>query len=167
LDALYTYQNMGIGSQTSTMVAARFTADVVNLKPKIALIQGAVNDISGGLITEATFLSNYTTMLDACVTASIVPVICKMIPWTNGTNANMQTCDTWMASLQALVATYSSAVWVDFTTELGQFRVGGDVGNLWDLKAAYAADGVHPNLAGYTKMAELIDNAIKAKYVLV
>lgn len=167
LNSLYTYQNMGIGSQTSTTVKDRFTADVIDLKPKIVVINGAVNDISGGVITEATFLTNYTTMLDACVTAGIVPVVCEMIPWNNGSNANMQKADGWMVSLKALVATYPTAVWVELVPTLGQFRAGGDEGNLWDIAAAYNEDNVHLNLAGYTKMAEVINAAIVAKgYVL-
>ena len=103
-------------------------------------------------------------MLNACAANNIIPVICKILPWTNGDNAEMQTRDDWMTDLQALVATYAGSVWVDFDTDMGQFRVGGDAGNLWDLKAIYNADGVHPNLAGYVKMAEVINTAILATY---
>lgn len=167
IDANYVYQNMGIGSKTSTQIAARFAADVVALKPKIALIQGGVNDIAGGVIDKATFLANYTAMLDACVAASIVPVVFKIIPWTNGTTAQMRIRDDWNADLAALVATYEGAICIDFDSTLGQFDPTGDAGNLWDIKAAYDADGVHPNLAGYTAMAVKIDTEIKKLYKFV
>lgn len=42
----YTYQNMGIGSQTTSDIVERFTADVVNLKPRVAVMEGGVNDIA-------------------------------------------------------------------------------------------------------------------------
>lgn len=164
LDSRYIYQNMGIGGQTSTNIKNRFTADVIDLKPKIAIIQGGVNDISKGDITKATFISNYTTMLNACETAGIIPVVLKILPWTNGTNDQMQDRDEWMTDLEALVATYAGSVWVDFDIDMGKFRVGGDADNLWDLQTDYDQDGVHPTLLGYTKMAEVIDREIKKKY---
>ena len=166
LDSRYIYQNMGIGGQTTTSIKNRFTADLVDLKPKIAIIQGGVNDISKGDITKATFISNYTTMLNACETAGIIPVVLKILPWTNGTNDQMQARDEWMTDLEALVATYAGSVWVDFDVDMGKFRVGGDAGNLWDLQTTsdYDQDGVHPTLLGYAKMAEVIDREIKKKY---
>lgn len=166
LNSKYICQNMGSGGQTSTDIKNRFTADVIDLKPKIAIIQGGVNDISKGDITKATFISNYTTMLNACETAGIIPVVLKILPWTNGTNDQMQDRDEWMTDLEALVATYAGSVWVDFDIDMGKFRVGGDADNLWDLQTTpdYDQDGVHPTLLGYTKMAEVIDREIKKKY---
>lgn len=172
LNNKYIVQNMGIGSQTSTQINARFAADVVALKPKMVIINGGVNDIAGGSITKETFLANYTAMLNACIANDILPVVCKILPWTNGTNEQMQTRDDWMADLEALVnsATYNGAVWVDFDTAMGKNRVGGDAGNLWDLQTTpdYDNDGIHPTALGYAKMAEVIDAAIVAKgYQLV
>jgi lysophospholipase L1-like esterase len=157
LNSNFVYQNMGIGSQTTTDIVARFTADVVNLKPRVAIIQGGVNDIAGA-VAKATFIANYTTMLDACAANSIIPVVCKIIPWSAGTNVQMQTRDDWMTDLQALVATYTDSVWCDFDSAIGEFRAGGDAGNLWDIKAEYNADNVHLNQDGYTAMAEVIYN---------
>ena len=48
----YSYQNMGIGSQTSAMIAARFQKDVVDLKPRAAVILAGVNDIAQGVSLE-------------------------------------------------------------------------------------------------------------------
>jgi len=36
---MYSYQNMGIGSQTTTNVSARFQADVLDSKPKLAIVE--------------------------------------------------------------------------------------------------------------------------------
>ncbi|MCD6298916.1 MAG: hypothetical protein J7M30_17370 [Deltaproteobacteria bacterium] len=126
----YTYQNMGAGSETTAQIGARFTADVVDLKPRVAVIEGGVNDVSGGSITKTTFLNNWTTMLDACDANNIVPIVLLILPWTNGTNPQMQTRDDWNASLTSLAASYTDAIVVDASSYIGQFRSGGDAGNL-------------------------------------
>jgi len=165
LNSKYVFQNMGIGSNSATLMAARFTADAINLKPRIVVIGG----FAAGLIlgeTKATMLAKAIEMIDACIAADIVPVVCKITPSTDRTNGEMQTRDDTMADLQAIVATYPSAVWVDFDSAIGQFRAGGDAGNLWDIQAAYDDDGVHLNQAGYTAMAAVINTAILTKYTL-
>lgn len=45
----YVTQNFGIGSQTTTMLAARFNADVLAAKPRVVVIEGGVNDIANGV----------------------------------------------------------------------------------------------------------------------
>lgn len=167
LDSKYVFQNMGIGSQFTTQIAARFAADVVALKPKFALIEGGVNDIAAGNVTKETFLANYTSMLNACASANIIPVVCKIFPWKSGTNLQMQTRDSWCADLKVIVNSYSKSVWVDLDPSLGIFRVGGDDGNLWDIQDAYNMDHLHFRLAGYAKAAETINTEIKKKYKLL
>ncbi len=154
-------QNMGMGSETTTDIAARITADLVNLYPRLAIINGGVNDFAGAG-SQATFIANWTTILDACEAAGIISVVCKIMPWTNGTNTQMQTRDTWNAALVTLAANYADAIVVDFDAALGQFRAGGDAGNLWDIADAYDADGVHPNPAGLSVAAQVILDALTA-----
>ncbi len=164
LENRYVYQNMGIGSNTSTQMLARFTADVVDLKPKMVVIFVGVTDIIIGGISKSTFLSNVTAMLDSCVTNSIIPVVGKATPWTNGTTDEMQQLDEWMADLAALVGGYFGSVWANFDTDMGQFREGGDAENLWDLQAAYDGDGIHLTVAGYIKAAAVVNDAIDNLY---
>lgn len=157
----WSYQNMGIGSQTTAQIAARITTDVVNLRPRYTILEGGVNDIALS-VSQSTFIANYTTMLTACVNAGICPIVCLIAPWTNGTNANLQTRDTWNAALAALcAASYPTAIVVNLDTALGQNRAGGDPGNLWDIKTAYdEGDGVHYNTDGYTAWAAAIAAAL-------
>ncbi len=165
-----TWQNMGIGSQTTTDLAARVTTDLVNLAPAYALLEGGINDIvaiddpsnAGQVATaKAVFLTKWTALLDACDGASITPVVMLMFPWTNGTNTEMQVRDDWNASLTTLAAEYTGAVVVDCGSTIGQNRADGDPGNLWDLQAAYNADGIHLTVAGYTAVAGAVRNALK------
>jgi lysophospholipase L1-like esterase len=161
LSSVFSYQNMGIGGQTSTNIKTRFEEYCCNLYPTYVLINGGLNDIAGGSITEATFLANYTTMLDLCTQNNIIPIVMSIAPWTAGTEAQMQKRDLWNTSLEALVATYPKAIWISLDS-LGEFRVGGDVGNLWDIKAAYnAGDDVHINETGNTIIASLVYEALK------
>src|SRR5690606_9910939 len=55
----YTYQNMGIGSENTTNISSRFTTDVLNLKPKVVVIEGGVNDIAQN-VSKPTFITNWT-----------------------------------------------------------------------------------------------------------
>ncbi len=157
----YTYQNMGIGSQTTAGVSSRFTTDIINLKPKIVVIEGGVNDIAGA-VAKSTFIANWTSMLDAAQASSYITtiIVLKVLPWTNGSTANMQTRDDWNASLTTLAAGYSKAIVVDASSYVGQFRAGGDAGNLWDIQTAYNQDGVHFNQAGHTQIAQAIADAL-------
>lgn len=159
-------QNMGIGGQTTTQIAARFATDVVALKPRYVVIDGGVNDLAQSG-TQATFLANWTTILDLCRANSIRPIILKLMPWSNGTNTQMQNRDAWRTALSSLVTTSYpdlltlGGVQVDLDSVLGQNRVGGTGGNLWDIQATYSAgDGVHFNAAGHQAIATAIFAAL-------
>lgn len=146
----YTYQNMGIGSQTTSNILSRFTNDIINLKPKVAVIYGSGNDGYSDA-NKATFLSNWTTMLNAAQASEYITtiIVLKLLPATSGTTVQMQAHDDWNVALTALAANYSKAIVVDANPYVGQFRSGGDAGNLWDIKTAYNQDNVHLNSAGY------------------
>jgi lysophospholipase L1-like esterase len=150
-----TYQNMGIGSETTSNVLTRFTTDVLALNPRILVMNGGVNDIALNA-TYTTFYNNWQNVLERCRKANIFVIACAIAPWTAGTTVQMQTRDLWNAGLQALCAKFSNVLYVNLDTALGQFRAGGDAGNLWDIIPAYNADNVHFNLAGYTAYAAAI-----------
>lgn len=162
------YQNVGRAGETSTQISARFTRDVVNLTPKYAIILAGINDIPGTACTDSgcaaynTYLTNIEAMLDAADLASIIPVVIKMLPWTAGTHQQNQNRDAWNTALASQVATHTDYVIADCASTLGQFRTGGDAGNLWDIKEAYNGDGTHLNAAGYSALATCVYDAIGA-----
>jgi len=153
------YQNMGIGSNTSTLLLARFTNDVIDLKPNYVIILIGVNDLINS-VSKTTYINNMTSILDLCQTNSIKPIVIKILPWSNGTAVQMQIRDDWMSDLETLVLSYDSTLWLDLDFYIGQNRVTGDTGNLWDINPAYSADGIHLNAAGYQAMGEAIEDLL-------
>jgi lysophospholipase L1-like esterase len=159
-----TYQNMGIGSQTTSNIAARITTDLVNLGPRFAILQGGINDLNNlpgnppdpndVAAANALLISNWTTIIEACVNNNIVPIIIPITPWTNGSNAKMEIRDDWNADLAELASGYETAVVVDVGSYVGQYRTGGPEGNYWDQNPMYASTGSHYNSAGYAQIAE-------------
>jgi hypothetical protein len=68
----------------------------------------------------------------------------------------MQKRDIWNASLKTLVDSYGKHRFIDWSTILGINRVGGDVGNLWDINPIYDNDGTHLNTLGWQVVANEI-----------
>ena len=154
------YQNMGIGSQTSGMMLSRFQMDVVDLAPEKLVLLAGVNDIALG-VTESTYISNMQGMLDAATAAEIETYVLKILPWSNGTTTQMQQLEAMNASLETLVAGYEGATLLDASAAVGQYRPGGPEGNLWDIQPACGAgDGVHFSGTGHGAIAATLWEAI-------
>ena len=154
------YQNMGFPGQKTADIAARFAADCTALKPRYAIINGGVNDIANG-VSQGDFITNWTTILNACVAAGIVPVVCLIAPWSAGSNVQLQKRDTWNTALTALAAGYTSALVVNFDSSVGQYRSGGDAGNLWDIQDdCDCSDGIHFSGRGHYYIAKAIYHAL-------
>jgi len=149
-------QNMGISGSSSTQNAARFTTDVAAKRPRIAVLEGIVNDIRSGVAT-TTIVNNFVSMLNTCRDSSIVPIVIKIIPCTVCTNAEMYQMDTVAAKLDSLITNiYTNGKIVNPNSVLGQFRSGGAVGNLWDLQPSLTYDGLHLTPAGYLLLAQKV-----------
>jgi lysophospholipase L1-like esterase len=157
-----TRQNMGIPGQTVAQFVARFTPDVVNLKPRIALLEGGGSaDIerSDGLgKTLEIYLANFKKMLDACQANGIKPVVLLILPRGSGTTADQsQKRDIWNAALRDLAKGYSGAVVVDASAYVGVSRPDGSPNNLSSIDRAYSAgDKWHFTPAGYQRIAEAV-----------
>lgn len=154
-----TYQNMATGSQITAQIAARIGRDVVGLAPCAAICEGGVNDLGTGVSLEA-FRANWQTILEMVTAAGIVPIVLTILPWTNGTNTQLRQRDTWNAHLVELARRYPTAITVDVSAAVGQFRAGGDAGNLWDIQAAYTVDGAHYTASGNAAIAAAIATAV-------
>ena len=158
---LTTVVNHGEGGDNSTTVLARFQTDVVDLMPRYCIFALGVNDL--GAMTVAQSVANFTAMYDLLVANDILGITTLVFPYTGGSNATLQKRDQLNAALVTLSAGYTGFRTVDCGTLLGQFRAGGDAGNLWDLQAAYnSGDDVHLTSLGYAVAADAIAAAIIA-----
>jgi lysophospholipase L1-like esterase len=155
-----TGQNTGINGNITSQIIGRAATDLFALHPKYALLEGGVNDIRTSLPSQGV-IANWISLLQMCKDSSIRPIMILILPWTNGTNAQNTSVDSINTVLLTLAPTYKAIV-VDARSAVGQFRSGGTGGNLWDIKPAYDADGIHFTGAGNTAIANVIELAMLA-----
>lgn len=152
----WTIINKGVGSNTTAMMVTRFTTDVINQNPSYVIILGGVNDIAGA-VAIGTIEANLTSMYNSALTSGIVPVLCTLLPWNNGTSPQRDTLDQLNAWIRDYARTNQLPL-VDF------FKALEDPANLRTMPALLNNDGVHPSQAGYRVMAEAIDINIFQAY---
>jgi lysophospholipase L1-like esterase len=144
--------NQGINAQRSDQIAARFDADVIAQKPAVVVIVAGVNDVYQGRPAQHV-KDQLAAMYARARGAGIRVVAGTIIPYNTATpdqNARMKDINDWIRS---------------------QGR--GDPGVIVvDTRAAVAApgspdtlasspDGLHPDAAGYRRMADVIAPAIE------
>jgi lysophospholipase L1-like esterase len=156
---VWSFQNVGIGAETSVQIQARFKTDVTDKKPKYVVIDGGGNDIPMS-VSAATTVASIRKMLDSCNVHGIQAFYLSIPPFNTRTNLEMQDFDDRNDLIEAeCIAT--GAIFIDCRPVVGQFRSGGDVGNFWDVNSAYnSGDGVHLNNDGYEEIKDLIVGAI-------
>lgn len=155
-----TYQNMGIGSQSSSQFRGRFSSDVINLTPRVVIIGGPSNDVALGVLSNTT-KENYRWMVGQSINNSIVPVVILTTPSSARTNESWVLHDLLIQNITSLKSEFPEMILANTSTYIGETRVGGPDGNLWDLKNEYdSGDGIHPNIAGYEQIAQSVIDAI-------
>jgi lysophospholipase L1-like esterase len=142
--------NQGVNAQRSDVIAARFDEDVIAKKPAVVVIIAGVNDVYQGRPAQHV-KDQLAAMYKRARDAGIRVVAGTIIPYNTATpdqNARMHEINDWI-------------------------RAQGDAGvvTFVDTRAAVAApgrpdtlvsspDGLHPDAAGYRRMAEAIAPAI-------
>ena len=143
--------NQGVNAQRSDVIAARFEQDVLALKPAVVVIIAGVNDVYQGR-TAQHVKDQLAAMYKQAHDAGIRVIAGTIIPYNTATpdqNARMHEINDWIRTLAR--------------ADPGVIVV--------DTRAAVAApgnpdmlvsspDGLHPDAAGYRKMAEAIAPAI-------
>jgi lysophospholipase L1-like esterase len=147
----------GIGGQTTPQMLVRFRDDVINLNPSVVVILAGTNDIAGntGPVTLENIFGNIRSMAEIAKASKIKVVICSVLPvYKYSWSPNLEPADKIIA-LNAMLQSYSKnnkIVYVDFHSVMADEKKG--------LKSEYSPDGVHPNLAGYKIMDDLVEKAI-------
>jgi lysophospholipase L1-like esterase len=151
------YLNRGIRDQSTAQMLVRFRQDVIELQPKVVVVQAGTNDLGGltGPVTEGMMLENFMSMTELAkvhgirvVLASVLPV-CDCIK--NQTAIRPQ---GKIISLNGAIKNYaaqSGSVYLNYYSALASGR---------DFKKELTSDGLLPNQAGYAAMAPLAERAI-------
>jgi lysophospholipase L1-like esterase len=145
--------NQGVNAQRSDTIAARFDADVVAQRPAVVVIVAGVNDVYQGRPAQHV-KDQLAAMYRAAHAAGIRVVAGSIIPYNTATaeqNARMHDINDW---IRAQAAADRRIVFVD--TRAAVAAPGAPD------RLASSPDGLHPDAAGYRRMAEAIAPAIEA-----
>lgn len=153
------YIGRGISAQTSYQFLLRFRNDVINLKPKLVIINAGTNDIaenSGPFDIDITF-GNIASMAEIAKANKIKVILTSVLP-AAGFRWNKKITDApdRIEALNAKIKAYAKAnkiPYVDYYQPMVN-------GTERALNPAYSKDGVHPTLEGYLVMEALIKPAI-------
>lgn len=153
------YIGRGISGQTSYQFLLRFRNDVINLKPKLVIINAGTNDVaenSGPFDIENTF-GNIASMAEMAKANKIKVILTSVLPASEFKwNKKITDSSERIEALNAKIKEYAEAnkiPYVDYYTPMAS-------GPERSLNPDYSKDGVHPTLEGYLVMEALIQPAI-------
>ena len=152
------YINRGISGQTTLQILERFQNDVIDLQPKCVIILAGINDIAenNGPIMLEEIMANIIKMVEKSLKNNIEVLLCSILPTSNFYwNPKIQPIEK-IIQLNKMIKSYSLSKrikYVDYYSEMIDKNLG--------LDTKYADDGVHPNLAGYSKMRSILESYLK------
>jgi lysophospholipase L1-like esterase len=139
---------------------ANLKAEILALKPRIAVWTDGINDIING-VSAATTQTNILGFLADCKTAGIIPILCEVLPISStytppsGTNASVQTAintlNTWMNNLGTVKVVATNAPLLS----------AGSLSSFYD-----AGDGLHLNGLGNRAIATAVLTTINTVSVI-
>jgi lysophospholipase L1-like esterase len=152
------YLNRGIEHQSSPQMLVRFRQDVIELKPKVVVIQAGTNDLAGytGPATEGTLAENFMSMVELAKLHGIRVVLASVLPVCDcaGTKQTGLRPQGKIIGLNGWIRDYAAAsgsVYLNYYAALANGR---------DFKKDLTVDGLLPNDAGYEVMAPVAEKAI-------
>jgi lysophospholipase L1-like esterase len=152
------YINRGISGQTTPQMVLRFHQDVINLKPRVVVILGGVNDIAGntGPMALEDIENNLAAMAEIATANKVKVVFCSVLPaidfwWAPGQHPAKEIADlnVWLKAYAAS----KGFTYVDYYSAMKDDQGG--------LPKSLSPDGVHPNAAGHAIMKPLVEAGIR------
>lgn len=147
----------GISGQTTSHMLVRFRRDVIDHAPEYVIILAGTNDIAknNGDITHENILGNIMSMCELAKVHGIIPVLCSVLPadrysWREGMAPAQD-----IVALNKMIKAYAEAeniMYIDFHSVMRNENDG--------LPEEYAPDGVHPSMAGFKIMEEIVLKAL-------
>ncbi len=153
------YVSRGISGQVTSQMLVRFQSDVIQLKPKTVVILAGTNDIAlnNGYISLQHIFENIVSMAELAKAHKIKVVLCSITPvhhypWRKEVTTVIQDIKTLNGMLQTY-AKKNKIAYADYYSAMVDEREG--------MQKDYQKDEVHPNLAGYKIMEEVINKILK------
>ena len=144
--------NQGVNAERSDVIAARFEEDVIARKPAVVVIIAGVNDVYQGRPAQHV-KDQLAAMYKRAHEAGIRVVAGTIIPYNTATadqNARMKDINDW---IRAQARADPGVIFVDTRAAVAAAGNGDQL--------ASSPDGLHPDAAGYRKMADVIAPAIE------
>lgn len=142
--------NYGIGGQTTKELVLRIDEVAKKKYDKVVFLCG-INDIGRGF-SNATIKKNYATMIDAlnAENPDIEIYIISVLPTTDAFYTNMQSMISGLnVVLFGLCQEYENVTYVDcYSSFVGEDKY---------CKEGLTFDGLHPNLEGYSIIADILN----------
>ena len=144
--------NRGVNGERSDQIAARFDRDVLASHPQAVVILAGVNDVYQGRAV-AVVEQQLRGMYDRARQAGIAVVAGSIIPYnvaTAGQNGKMHEINAWIAAETTRDRN------LRFVDTRKATAAANDVDRL-----SGSPDGLHPDVAGYRRMADALEPALK------
>lgn len=157
------YIDRGISGQTTYQYLVRFREDVLNLQPKVLIINGGTNDIAENnyAYNEDRTFGNIITMVELAQAHKIKVIMTSVLPSSKYSwNPSLPDVQGKISSLNARLKAYADKHHITYVDYYSALVTGPEK----SLNPAWTKDGCHPTKDGYLVMEPLVKKAIQ-KYV--
>ena len=154
--------NRGISGDLASVMARRFAADVIQLRPRNVVILAGTNDVARmqdkGVADEEVVRSTTESlgaMMDAARSAGIEVMVCSILPTNDDSreHAGKKRVIPRINGIVRQMCAEKGCVYVDYGVRMSDSE--------GDLSREYARDGLHPHYAGYRVMAGVLLKAAR------
>lgn len=148
----WTVLNHGVNGERSDEIRGRFERHVVDLAPQAVVIIAGVNDVYQGREAQHV-IEQLAAMYERARRAGIPVVAGSIVPYDTATaaqNERMREINTWIRTFAA------TAGHVAFADTRAAVAAPDDGDKLFE-----SPDGLHPSPAGYRRMADAIEPALR------
>lgn len=155
------YVGRGISGQTSYQFLVRFREDVIDLKPKVVVINAATNDVAENThaYDEDHTMGNIISMVELAKANKIKVILTTTLPAESfGWAKHIKDGADKIAKLNARIEAYAKKNKIPYVDYYSHMVT--DDGRR-ALKPEYTNDGVHPTRAGYEVMEAIVLPVIK------
>ncbi|MDB4584716.1 alpha-L-fucosidase, partial [Draconibacterium sp.] len=151
------YVGRGISGQTTAQMLLRFRPDVIDLQPKVVVINAGTNDIAAnrGPQTLEQIIGNISSMAELAKANGIKVVLASALPASSYSWRPAIYPADKIIELNKMIKAYADKndiVYLDYYSAMVNDNKG--------LIKEYGNDSVHPNLEGYRVMEKLVVKAI-------